>query len=113
MTLALLIIVLATGAAGTIYELVWFRMLTPVLGNSAWSLAAVLSAYMAGLSLGARWLGPLADRFERPWRSAALLLEAVQSRRTVSSWGALNRTKKDEKGGRSIFQSDGPRPTEK
>ncbi|MCW8131230.1 MAG: fused MFS/spermidine synthase [Planctomycetota bacterium] len=49
-----------SGACGLIYEVLWSRHLGLILGNTTYSLAAVLSAFMAGLALGSylagRWL---------------------------------------------------------
>ncbi|MCP4592633.1 MAG: hypothetical protein GY842_18015 [bacterium] len=53
---------LVSGLSALVYEVVWQRMLTLVLGVSTWSIAAVLTAYMAGLALGAWAFGRVADR---------------------------------------------------
>lgn len=45
-----------SGACGLVFELVWSRQLAPVLGVTAQAIAAVLTAFMAGLALGS-WLG--------------------------------------------------------
>lgn len=49
-----------SGACGLIYEVLWTRHLGLILGNTTYSLSAVLSAFMAGLALGSylggRWL---------------------------------------------------------
>ncbi len=57
-----------SGAAALVYQIVWQRMLTLVFGLSTISVAAVLAAFLAGLALGARLAGPLADRSARPIR---------------------------------------------
>ncbi|MCZ7647297.1 MAG: fused MFS/spermidine synthase [Planctomycetota bacterium] len=41
-----------SGACGLVYEVLWSRQLALVLGHTVHSLAAVLSAFMAGLALG-------------------------------------------------------------
>src|SRR3990167_4875927 len=41
-----------SGTAGLIYEVVWTRMLTQIFGNTTYAIATVLSAFMAGRSLG-------------------------------------------------------------
>jgi spermidine synthase len=51
-----------SGAAGLIYEVVWFRRLSLLLGGTSLALSAVLAAFMGGMALGSRILGPLADR---------------------------------------------------
>lgn len=50
------------------YETVWVRQLSYILGNANIATTLVLTAFMAGLSLGAGLLGSRADRLERPLR---------------------------------------------
>ncbi len=64
---------LLSGASALIYQVVWERMLTLVFGLSTLSVAAVLSAFLGGMALGARLLGPLADRTAQPLRLYALV----------------------------------------
>jgi spermidine synthase len=51
-----------SGAAALIYEVVWMRMLTQIFGSSAYAVATVLAAFMAGLALGSYVFGRLASR---------------------------------------------------
>ena len=51
-----------SGASALIYEVVWMRQLTQIFGNTAHATATVLTAFMAGLSLGSFAFGRLADR---------------------------------------------------
>lgn len=44
-----------SGAAGLLYEVVWFRRLHLVLGVSVFAVGAVVAAFMLGLALGSRW----------------------------------------------------------
>ncbi len=53
-----------SGAAGLIYEVVWVRELTFVLGASTHAVTIILAAFMAGLGLGSWFLGKFADRFD-------------------------------------------------
>src|SRR3989344_4599226 len=62
-----------SGFAGLIYELVWSRQLLLIFGNTSYSLAAVLSAYMAGLGLGSLAFGKLSDKTNNFLRFYALL----------------------------------------
>ncbi|HNO77362.1 MAG TPA: fused MFS/spermidine synthase [Phycisphaerae bacterium] len=64
---------LFSGAAALIYEIVWQRMLMLVFGVSAWSITAVLTAFMAGLALGSWFVGRIADRSRNPVRSYAFI----------------------------------------
>jgi len=53
---------LLSGAAALIYEVVWTRTLSLVLGSTTYAVSTMLATFMAGLALGA-WLGGrLADR---------------------------------------------------
>lgn len=53
----------ASGAAGLLYEVVWSKQLSYLLGNSLHAVATVVAAFLCGLALGARFLGvPLARR---------------------------------------------------
>lgn len=53
-----------SGAAALIYEVIWTRELTLILGSSAYALSTMLSAFMAGLALGGWWGGKYADRIK-------------------------------------------------
>jgi len=62
-----------SGASALVYQVVWERMLTLVFGVSTFSVAAVLCAFLGGMALGARIVGPLADRTARPLRLYGLI----------------------------------------
>lgn len=55
-----------SGATGLVYEVVWSKVLSDVLGNSGQAHAIVLATFMGGLALGAWLFGGLADRLQRP-----------------------------------------------
>jgi len=55
-----------SGFTGLIYEVVWTRLLTLVLGNTHYSVATVLTTFMAGLALGSYLGGRLVDRWGDP-----------------------------------------------
>lgn len=59
-----------TGATGLIYELVWVRMLTLVLGATVHAVSTVLAVFMGGMALGSWFFGRMVDR--RPRRSLRL-----------------------------------------
>src|SRR3954464_2071743 len=74
--LALSVAFFLSGAAGLIFEIVWFYRCGLVFGNSVWAASIVLSSFMAGLAIGtalAGWYGP---RLTRPIRAYARL-EAI------------------------------------
>ena len=56
----ILIFFFVSGATGLIYEVVWTRLLTRVMGNTHYSIATVLTIFMTGLALGSylggRWI---------------------------------------------------------
>ncbi len=51
-----------SGAAALIYEVVWTRALSIILGSTTYALSTMLSTFMAGLALGGFLGGKLADR---------------------------------------------------
>jgi spermidine synthase len=51
-----------SGGCGLVYEELWMRFLSNLLGSSSLSILVVLATYMGGLSLGAALFGRLADR---------------------------------------------------
>lgn len=77
---------LCSGFAALVYEVVWQRMLTLVFGVSTWSVTAVLTAFMAGLALGARWFGPKADKTSNPARLYGYLELSIATAGVVVSF---------------------------
>lgn len=69
----LLLLFLLSGAFGIQYEILWLRLITQVAGSTIQGVAAVVTAFLLGLALGSRLLGPRADRVARPLRLYALL----------------------------------------
>ena len=54
-----------SGAAGLAYEVVWLRLLVLVFGSAHFAVTAVLTAFMAGIGLGALVAGRWVDRTSR------------------------------------------------
>lgn len=54
---ALFVCFFLSGSAALLYEVVWMRMLTQIFGSSAYAVATVLAAFMAGLALGSYVFG--------------------------------------------------------
>ncbi|MEK6561654.1 MAG: fused MFS/spermidine synthase, partial [Candidatus Binatota bacterium] len=50
-----------SGSAALLYEVAWMRMLTQIFGSSAYAVATLLAAFMAGLALGSYIFGRLAN----------------------------------------------------
>ena len=57
-----------SGFAALIYELLWFRQLGFIFGNTIYAATTVLTAYMAGLAGGAWWIGKRAHKIRNPVR---------------------------------------------
>ncbi|MGH7623221.1 MAG: spermidine synthase, partial [Gemmatimonadaceae bacterium] len=69
----LLIVAFGTAVASFVYEISWIRMLSLLLGSATHSFELMLSAFILGLALGARWVRSRADRFTDPVRSLGLI----------------------------------------
>lgn len=70
----LLAVAAITGLSSFIYEVVWIRMLTLVLGAATHSFELMLSTFILGLAIGAWWIR---DRIDAS-RDALLLLARIQ-----------------------------------
>ncbi|HEY6862474.1 MAG TPA: hypothetical protein VI319_01130 [Burkholderiales bacterium] len=73
----------ASGAAALLFQVLWFRALGRVLGNTVWAGAAVLAGFMLGMALG----GLLAARFAPRIRDAARAFALAEA--TVGLTGSL------------------------
>lgn len=60
-----------SGAAGLVFEALWFRLAGLLLGNSVWATTIVLASFMAGLALGSGWAADRLNRFRDPIRTYA------------------------------------------
>jgi len=67
-----LLLVLSGGVA-LIYQVLWIRQLTHIVGVDVYAVTTGVSAFFAGLALGGLLLGRLADRVHRPLRLYAVL----------------------------------------
>lgn len=56
----------ASGMSGLVFEVIWVRYLTLVVGHTTFAVSIVVSSFLAGLVLGSLWIGRLADRLQRP-----------------------------------------------
>lgn len=65
-----------SGVTGLVYQNLWIRMLTLVVGGTTAALTTILIAFMGGLALGSYLFGAWADRAENPLRAYAAV-EAV------------------------------------
>jgi spermidine synthase len=66
-----------SGAIALVYQSLWIRQLSLVLGSTTYAVGTVLAAFMAGLGVGALVLGRRADRSPAPLRLYATLELAI------------------------------------
>jgi spermidine synthase len=71
------IVALFSGAAGLMFEIVWFYRCGLVFGNSVWAASIVLSSFMGGLAIGSGITARIVDRVRRPLRAYAAAELAV------------------------------------
>ena len=71
--LAILGLFLFSGASGLIYQIVWTKQLTHIMGVTVYAVSTVLAAFMAGLALGSWLFGRRVDRSRSPLKLYALL----------------------------------------
>jgi spermidine synthase len=69
----ILILFFASGISGLIYEIVWLRMLTRIVGVTTYATSITLAAFMAGLGLGSFIFGKFADKRNDSLKTYALL----------------------------------------
>jgi len=69
----LLLVTFGTAIASFIYEISWIRMLSLLLGSATHSFELMLSAFILGLALGARWVRSRADSFADPVRALGVV----------------------------------------
>lgn len=55
-----------SGGAALVYQVLWIKQLSLVVGVEVYAITAGISAFFAGLALGGLLFGRLADRFARP-----------------------------------------------
>jgi spermidine synthase len=67
----LTLLILASGAAGLMYQVLWMRMFGLLLGNTAYAASAVLAGFLLGLGLGYLVVGA-----RRRWPTSPLRLYA-------------------------------------
>lgn len=64
--LAAALLLVISGAAGLIYQLLWAKQLSLVVGADVFAVTTAVSAFFGGLAIGGWLLGRWADRWERP-----------------------------------------------
>ena len=76
-TRLLLLVAGLTGLSSFIYEVVWIRMLTQVLGAATHSFELMLASFIAGLAIGGLWVRNLIDGNHLPERTLAWIQLAM------------------------------------
>ncbi len=74
-------LIAVSGALSFVYEVLWTRMLSHVLGSSVYAFATMLAAFLSGIAIGAAMAAPLA----RSSRRAAMLFAASQFAAALTS----------------------------
>ena len=86
MTLVLLAMAFASGAASLIYQIVWMRRLALVFGNTTLATSTVLAAFLAGLAIGTVLWGRWADR--RP-QSTLIIFAIIEAATGLYGFASL------------------------
>jgi spermidine synthase len=73
MTIAIMILMAASGCAALIYEIVWLQLLQLIIGSSSVSLGLLLGTYMGGLFAGSIVFPKIVAARHHPLRMYALL----------------------------------------
>ena len=76
-----------SGAAALLFEVLWFRALGRVLGNTVWAAALVLTAFMLGIALGGLLAARWAQRIRNPARTFAAAELVVAFAGCLLVWG--------------------------
>jgi predicted membrane-bound spermidine synthase len=56
----------ASGAAALVFQMLWIKQLSLVVGIDVYAITTAVSAFFAGMALGSEWFGRWADQTERP-----------------------------------------------
>lgn len=99
-----------SGAAALVYQILWIKQLTLIVGVDVYAVTTGVSAFFAGLALGGLLLGRWADRMKRPLRlyvwleigvaavgvamtlalsHTAPLFALLEQKNTVLAWGLV------------------------
>lgn len=73
----LAVVLFVSGMAALLYQVLWIRQLTLVVGVEVYSITVAVSTFFAGLAAGSAVVGRVADGWARPLRLYALLEAGV------------------------------------
>lgn len=60
------LLLFVSGAAALVYQVLWIKQLSLVVGVEVYAITTGISAFFAGLALGGMWFGRWADRLQQP-----------------------------------------------
>jgi spermidine synthase len=83
----LVLLFIGSGCAALIYEIVWFQLLSLIIGSSAVSLGVLLGTFMGGMCLGSLFFSRFVSPSEQPLRVYALLEVGVGVFGLLVLWG--------------------------
>jgi spermidine synthase len=83
----LVLLFVSSGAAALIYEIVWFQLLSLVIGSSAVSMGVLLGTFMGGMCIGSLLLSKYISRAEHPLRVYAMIEGAIGALGLLVLWG--------------------------
>jgi spermidine synthase len=76
-----------SGCAALIYEIVWFQLLSLIIGSSAVSMGVLLGTFMGGMCIGSLFLSKVVSRQQHPLRVYAKLELAIAVFGLLVLWG--------------------------
>lgn len=83
----LILLFVGSGCAALIYEIVWFQLLSLIIGSSAVSMGVLLGTFMGGMCIGSLLLSKYISRTQHPLRVYALLEGLVAVFGLLVLWG--------------------------
>src|SRR5207237_101788 len=83
----LLLLFVGSGCAALIYEIVWFQLLSLIIGSSAVSMGVLLGTFMGGMCIGSLFLSKFVSRQQHPLRVYAMLELAIAVFGLLVLWG--------------------------
>ena len=84
--LLLLLFFFGSGASALVYQVLWHRQLSLVLGVTVYATTTVLAAFMTGLAIGSAVGGRLADRLASPLRAFGVVEIAIGVTAFSTQW---------------------------
>ena len=84
---ALVLLFIGSGCAALIYEIVWFQLLSLIVGSSAVSMGVLLGTFMGGMCIGSLFLSKYISRRAHPLRVYAMLEAAIAVFGLLVLWG--------------------------